>query len=152
MRMPRTLYIVADGGRVRYVERVSHEYFKTFRKFISAHLHDKSSALGRDKPARVQESAAPARHSIAARVDLRDKIEREFIQSIAADLRDDRTVNSFDNLVLVAPGKLLTLLRDSLPSGIAAKVIRCIDHDLTKVPDAELGRHLPVFLVSQPTT
>ena len=149
MRAPRTLYIVADGGRVRYIERTGPSHFKTFRKFASAHIHEKSSELTRDRPGRVRESAAPARHAIEARTDPRDKIERAFVRAIAADLREDETVNSYDNLVFAAPARLLKVLRDSLPPALTAKLAECIDKDLTKIPDENLYLHLPGFLASK---
>jgi hypothetical protein len=32
---------------------------------------------------------------------------------------------------------------------LAAKLVQCIDKDLTEVPDADLYRYLPVFLASR---
>ena len=46
MRVPRTLYIIADGGRVRYIERIGPNHFKTFRKFVSAHIHADNGERG----------------------------------------------------------------------------------------------------------
>lgn len=145
MRMPKTLYLIVDGGRVRYVECTGPGHFNTFRKFVSAHMHEKASTLGRDKPARVQESATNARHGIEQRSNPRDKIEQKFIRTTAADLRESKTIRSFDKLVIVAPPKLLKLLQDSLPSELIPKLVESIDKDLTKVPDSDLHRHLPIF-------
>lgn len=149
MRVPKTLYIVADGGRVRYIERTGPGHFSTFRKFASAHMHEKASELSDDRPGRVRESVGAARHALAAKVDPRNKVEAAFIRSVAEDLREDVTIGKFHNLVLVAPGKLLKVFRDSLPAALAGKLVRCIDKDLTKVPDGNLYRHLPVLLFSQ---
>jgi len=149
MRMPKTLYLIADGGRVRYVERTGPGHFNTFRKFMSVHIHQKASELGRHKPTRVQGSATTARHGIEPRSNPRDRVEQDFIRSIAADLREDKTIVEFDNLVIVAPAKLLNLLRESLPTDLVSKLVEAIDKDLTKIPDSELYRHLPVFLASK---
>jgi protein required for attachment to host cells len=149
MRMPKTLYLIVDGGRVRYVERTGPGHFTTFRKFVSAHIHDKASKLGRERQARVQESATARRHGIESRIKPRDKIELKFIETVAADLGKDSTIGDFDNLVIVAPGRLLNALRTSLPANLAGKLIESIDKDLTKIPDVELYRHLPVFLASK---
>jgi protein required for attachment to host cells len=149
MRVPRTLYLIADGGRVRYVERTGPAHFNTFRKFVSAHIHEKAYELGRDRPGRVQESAAAARHGIERRTNPRDKIELKFIQAIAADLQEDNTIDDFDNLVIVAPAKLLNALQKSLPARLIPKLIESVDKDLTKIPDSDLYRHLPVFLTSK---
>jgi protein required for attachment to host cells len=55
----------------------------------------------------------------------------------------------FDQLVFIAPAKLQKVFRKALPAMLAAKLVQCIDKDLTKVPDTDLYRHLPVFLASQ---
>jgi len=132
--MPRTLNLIADGGRVRYVERTGPGHFTTFRKFVSAHMREKASGLGRDRPARIQESTTATRHGVEPRIKPWDKIEMEFIQTIAADLREDETVGGFDNLAIVAPAKLLKTLHKSLPAALTAKLVESIDKDLTKIP------------------
>lgn len=146
MRMPRTLYLIADGGRVRYVERTGPARFNTFRKFVSAHMHEKSSELSRDRPSRVRESATNARHAIEPRLKPRDKVEIDFIRTIAADLTTDGTLAGFDMFVFVAPARLQKVLREALPEALTVKLAECIDKDLTKIPDGDLYRHLPVFL------
>ncbi|QIG48385.1 host attachment protein [Nordella sp. HKS 07] len=146
MRAPRTLYIIADGGRVRYIERIGPNHFKTFRKFVSAHIHEKSSELARDRPGRVCESGSPTRHAVETRSDPRDKVEADFIRALAADLREDETVASFDKLVFAAPARLAKVLRGSLSPALTAKLAECIDKDLTKIPDDNLNLHLPVIL------
>jgi protein required for attachment to host cells len=149
MHMPKTLYLLADGGRVRYVERTGLGQFRTFRKFVSAHIHEKGYKLLRDRPARVQESATSTRHGIERRITPRDKIEQKFIKEVAADLLEDKTIADFDNVVIVETPRLLKVFRDSLPSAISSKLVESIDKDLTKIPDGELDRHLPEFLNSK---
>lgn len=152
MHTPKTLYIVADGGRARYIERIGPAQFSTFRSFVSAHLHEKASELVRDRLGRVRESATTARHAVAARSDPRDKTETAFIRSLAEDLSETESIGGFDNLVVVAPARLQKALRDALAPGLAAKLARCINKNLTKVPDNDLYSHLPVFLVPRPVT
>ena len=146
MHMPKTLYLIADGGRVRYVERTGPGHFNTFRKLVSAHIHEKASEFLRDRPARVQESASTTRHGIERKINPRDKIEQQFILEVAADLQEDKTLGDFDNVVIVATPRLLKVFRDSLPASLCSKLVDSIDKDLTKIPDSDLYRHLPVFL------
>ena len=149
MRVPKTLYIIADGGRGRYVQRTGPGQFSTFRKFVSAHMHEKASELSHDRPGRVRESVGFTRHAIAAKIDPRDKVETAFIRSLAEDLGKDSTIAGFDNLILIAPDKLQKVFHDFLPASLAGKLVKCIDKDLTKIPDGDLYRHLPVLLFSQ---
>jgi protein required for attachment to host cells len=149
MRMPKVLYIVADGGRVRYVERLAAAHFKTLHKAISAQIHEKAAKITRDRPSRIRESATTARHAKEPRMNPRDKVEKNFIQDVARDLQEGPIVKDFDLLVLIAPGKLLNVFRAALSPDLLSKVIECIDKDLTKVPDADLARHLPFHVIPQ---
>lgn len=151
MRAAKTLYIVADGGRARYVEHVGPRHFATFRLITSEHLHDKGAALSDDRPGRVQESANVTRHAIAERIDPRDKVEAEFIRSLGENLSKDDTIAAYERLVLVAPAKLQRLLRASLSPALSAKLFKCLNKDLTKVPDGDLHQHLPEFFGLQAT-
>ena len=61
MKKPRLWYVIADGGRARFVERDEEGAFRTLSIFVSTELHKSAHELGRDRPARVKESASPAR-------------------------------------------------------------------------------------------
>lgn len=145
MRIPKTLYVVADGGRARYIEQTGTGRFTTVRSIESAQMHVKSSELSRDRPPRVQESATPVRHAVEKKISPRDKIEMKFMKAIAQDLSEDKAIGNYDNLVLVAPARLQKVLRESLATALAAKLAKCIDKDLTKVPDDSLPSHLPAL-------
>ena len=130
MRIPKTLYVIADGGRVRYIERVGPGRFNTFRKFVSVHMHEKAAELSPGKPGRVHESMGAARHAIAQKINPRDKVEAEFIRVIAEDLRQsigiDRFVVSGRNpgLRLPAIAALRELLEQATEPTEAARAVR----------------------------
>jgi protein required for attachment to host cells len=67
MKNARVWYVIADGGRARFVERDDKGAFRTIASFVSTELHERSSDLGRDRPARVKESAGPTRHAVEPR-------------------------------------------------------------------------------------
>ena len=56
MKKPRLWYVIADGGRARFVERDEDGAFRTLSSFVSTELHMSAHELGRDRPARVKES------------------------------------------------------------------------------------------------
>ncbi|QIG48899.1 host attachment protein [Nordella sp. HKS 07] len=136
MPVPRTLYILADGGRARYIERIGPGRFSTFRDLACAHRHDTSPELTRGRPGRVRESATNA---------------TAFLRSIAEDLVAHKRIGDFDNLVLAAPARLQNILLDALTPALTDKLASCINKNLTKVPDSDLYSHLPVFLAPNRT-
>lgn len=125
MPMPRTLYIIADGVRARYIERIGPGRFRTFRDLDGAH-----------KPER---SPAPARNRSS-------EIETAILRSIVEDLRVNERLGGFDNLVLAAPVRLQKILLAALTPALKKKLAGCINKNLAKVPDSDLYSHLPVFL------
>jgi protein required for attachment to host cells len=142
MMKARTWYVIADGGRARFIERDENGAFRTVASFVSTELHKRSSDLGRDRPARVIESATPGRSAIEPRRDLKEAAKEDFVKVVAEELGVGHERGQFDGLVLVAPPGVLTELKNSLSKPIASLVIRDLQKDLTKVPDHDLTEHL----------
>jgi len=136
-------YVITDGGRARFVRPAEGQHFRTIREFESEHIHDRAHALGRAPLSRVNESASPTRHGIEPREDPRDRAERDFANTIAQTLNADQDVAACDALVLVAPNHTLSELRAGLSTALKQKVATTVAKDITKVPDADLPKHLP---------
>src|SRR5512134_1304744 len=103
MKKAKVWYVIADGGRARFVERDERGAFRTVSSFGSTELHAKASDLGRDRPARVMESATPGRSAIEPRRDLKEAAKQDFVKLVAEQIDAEHGRAQFDNLVLVAP-------------------------------------------------
>jgi protein required for attachment to host cells len=137
-------YVVADGGRARFVQPVEGRHFRTTRQFESEHVHDRSHDMGNAPLSRVQESASPTRHGIEPREDPHDRSERDFARHIGQVLNNHPEVSSCEALVLVAPSPILAGIQSALSRNLQDKVVTTLAKDLTKIPDAELPKHLPL--------
>jgi protein required for attachment to host cells len=142
MKKPRLWYVIADGGRARFVAGDGEGTFRTLSSFVSTELHKSAHELGRDRPARVKESASPARSAIEPRRDLHNAAKEDFIRSVADTLAAELKEGKFDELVLVAPPGVIVELKHSLSKPTAKVVVNELHKDLTKVPDHELTMHL----------
>jgi len=142
MKKVKLWYVIADGGRARFVARDDKGAFRTVLSFVAAELHARSHDLGRDRPARVQESANPARHAIEPRRDLHEAAKEDFVKLVAEQLDNEHGRGQFDKLVLVAPPGVLTGLKKALSKPVAKLVASDLQKDLTKVPDHDLVEHL----------
>ena len=142
MKKPRLWYVIADGGRARFVERDEEGAFRTLSSFVSTELHKRTHELGRDRPARVMESATPGRSAVEPRRDLHEAAKENFIQTVADTLAAEQKDGKFDELVLVAPPGVIASLKGSLSKPTAKIVIKELHKDLTKVPDHQLTGHL----------
>jgi protein required for attachment to host cells len=146
MKKTKLWYVIADGGRARFVARDDDGAFRTVQSFVSTELHARSSDLGRDRPARVMESATPGRSAIEPRRDLKEAAKEDFIGIVAEEIEAGHGRGQFDKLVLVAPAGVLTELKNALSKPIAKLVASDLQKDLTKVPDHDLVEHLVAAL------
>jgi protein required for attachment to host cells len=105
-------------------------------------LHKRSHDLGLDRPPRSKESASPARHAIEPRRDLHQASKEDFVKLVASQLDEEHGRGQFDNLVLIAPPRTLTELKQNLSNQMAKLVVSDLQKDLTKVPDHDLTEHL----------
>jgi len=142
MKKAKVWYVIADGGRARFVERDENGAFRTVSSFVSTVLHAKSSDLGRDRPARVMESATPGRSAVEPRRDLKEAAKEDFIKLVAEQIDSEHGRGQFDSLVLVAPPGVLTELRSKLSKPMAEIVVDDLQKDLTNIPDHDLSGHL----------
>lgn len=142
MKKAKIWYVIADGGKARFVERDEKGAFRTVVSFVSTELHAKSSDLGRDRPARVMESVAHGRSAVEPRRDLKEAAEADFVKLVAEEIDAGYKRKQFDRLVLVAPAGALTELKKRLDKPLAKIVVNDLQKDLTNVPDHELTRHL----------
>jgi protein required for attachment to host cells len=150
MNTARTWYVVADGGRARFLRKrnprrslaAPHQMFATRREFVSAHIHDRSSDLGAAAPGRSHESAGFVRHGVEPREDLHRADKLNFVDEVAAALNDANAADEFDRLVLVAPAHALSELRRALDAPTQRKIAGELQKDLTHVPEADLAEHL----------
>ena len=142
MKHARIWYIIADGGRARFVERDEQGTYRTVVSFVAADMHKRSSDLGRDRPARAQESGSPTRHAIQPRRDLHAAAKEDFVKLVAEEIEAEHGRDQFDRLVLIAPPRVLTELKQKLSKPMAKIVVKDLQKDLTKVPDHDLTEHL----------
>ncbi|RPI33141.1 MAG: host attachment protein [Hyphomicrobiaceae bacterium] len=142
MKKAKLWYVIADGGRARFVARDDKGAFRTVSSFVSTDLHARSSDLGRDRPSRVNESASPGRSAIEPRRDLHEAAKEDFIKIVAEQIEVEHDRGQFDKLMLVAPPGVLTELKKALSKPVAKLVAKKLQKDLTKVPDHDLTAHL----------
>jgi len=142
MRMPKLWFVIADGGRARFVECTQEGRFRTVSSFLSTNLHKQSRDLGTDRPGRVYESHDSRRHGIDPRHDLHDAEKEDFVGLVIGEIESERMANSFDQFVLVAPPKVLGEFRRALPDKLTSVLSSTLQKDLTNTPDQDLAAHL----------
>src|SRR4030065_671316 len=106
MKHARIWYVIADGGKARFVERDEAGAYRAVWSFVAGEMHKRSRDLGLDRRARVKESANSARHAVEPRRDLHEAAKEDFIALEAEAIEAEHGRDQFDSLVLVAPPRV----------------------------------------------
>ena len=138
-----TWIVIADSSRAQIVTRREDQTgFDIVTALQSADAHASSHELGVDRPGRMQESANPAHHVIEPRVDAHEESTLEFLRMVAQYLNENATSTEVRSLVLFAPPRALGHLRKMLNAAVTRKISAAAPKDLTRVPFADLPKHL----------
>lgn len=140
-RKRKALFVLADGGRARFVERDAEtRAFRTVQEVEGgAALASLRKERRRNPAVRSVQSATGASHTTGIEDPYR-QAKAAFAAGVAdAAVRALRRRGE-DALILVAPARTLEVLRDAI--GATAPVADTLDRDLTKAPDIELERWL----------
>lgn len=151
----KTLYILADAGRARFIvkeeEMLGHEGYESDRKslrllreLVDANLHARTRDIMTDRPGRVRggPGATSRHHAMDKRTNPMDVSKAAFVNSLADEIDAECRNGTFDHLVLVAPGRVLSELKGALSGAVVKKLIAEEQKDLTNIPLSELHEHL----------
>lgn len=140
-KRPSVLFVVADGGRARFVARDSETgAFVTVQELDGRErLADLRSALRASPSARSVQSGTPSSHAIGVDDPYR-QAKAEFAIEVANAAARAAKARSDTGLVVIASPRLLGPLRRAAEQ--SAPVLETLGKDLTKTPDHELGRWL----------
>lgn len=140
--MPRKLlFVLADGGRARFVERSADN-----GAFVTVDEVDRTPALQQlraelraSPPVRTHSSTSP-RRSAVGREDYLRPAKEAFMAEVAERAAALLKARRLDSVFLAAPSQLIGRLRTRLED--RAPVAGALRKDLTKAPDHELGAWL----------
>lgn len=155
-RHKRTLIVVADGSRARFLEPGEDP-----RTLVPGVHGDMTAAEARrpvrdlvtDRPGRGFASArSEARHAFEPAHDIHKMQKHDFTARLAEVLDEAFGEGRFDRLVLVAPDRSLGELRSLLSARVRGAVSHEVAKDLTRATPAELRQALAAALPSSALT
>ena len=140
MKPKRTWIAAADGAHARILQHAKPaEGTKTIASEIFAETADFTRELGDDRPGRTFNSTGKMRHAIEPRCDLHEKHKEEFLRKFATHLDGALADDHYDQLILVAPPRVLGHLRKYLSHKVLNKVHGEILRDMAQRPDKEIA-------------
>ena len=143
MKTSKTWLLIADGARARLLTVEGHGRTLHVVEKLQLHAdHRPTHELVRDRTARVYEAHGSARHAVESKSDPHRELKRDFAQEVAVVLDQSLADGDFDRLVVAAAPVTLGDLRKAMSPGVKAKVLAEVAKDLTKIPDADVPRHI----------
>lgn len=133
--------LLADAGHARIIERLAPLGNTLVEIESLTHSHESNQENGPDRPGRNYESANIARHAYQPRTDWREQQKEAFAIELAERLHKANNGKKFDELYILAPSKMLGLLRhhiDLLDPQMTSKISRELPKDAVKLTLNEL--------------
>lgn len=130
--------VVMDGKHARFFSNATENgAMIQVHSFDASKIHRDHKELGRSF-----DSGGANRHTIEPHHDEKTLEKKHFTHLVAKFLEDEHTAGSYVNLILVAPPKILGLLRQELNKHIKETVTLEIDKDLVSFSLAEIAAKL----------
>jgi protein required for attachment to host cells len=136
------MVLVSDGRRARFLRNRGTPVHPELIMELSLEQENPATReQGTDQPGRY---LGPDGHSRSAmeETDWHRQAEERFAARIADKLYEMEHAHKFDELVVVAPPKMLGDLRAQMRKEVAGTVVAELAKDLTGLPVPELGKHL----------
>jgi len=143
MKAKRTCVVVADGRTALVFENEGPGQGLT--PLLGGELHsDKRDGRGlfSDRGGRSFDSFGAGRHAMEPPTSAAEQVRAQFARAVVAWLDTPKRAGAADQLVLVAPPKMLGELRAELPERLTRKVAAELDKDLTKATPEEITHAL----------
>jgi len=143
---------VGDGQKALFLINAGNEKFPNLRRLaVWEHPDPPSHEQGNDAPGRAQSSVGEI-HSAVEETDWHELEKERFAKSIADSINKAALSNAFDQILIVAPPKILGDLRREFAKATEAKIIAEIAKDLTNHTLPEIGRLLTALDSKSRTT
>lgn len=140
----KTLETVPLGGanpHHYYNEKSGHELTPVVNGLLkSESMNDYQ--IGHDRRGTASSSNSPTHNTYEPHGDIDGELKRRFAESIAHKLQKAYAEKLFDQLILVAPPKMVGELIEQLAKNIQSKVVATLPKDLKQYHGKELMTHL----------
>jgi len=136
MKKHVTWILVADGGQAKTFLASSKHQIELLNETVIA--NPPSRDLVSDRPGRTFDSKGAGRHAKEPPSDAHDRLETEFIRSVAEKIDAAHGKREFARLVVIAAPKALGDLRAAYSKRLARAVSSEIAKDVTNLSTADL--------------
>lgn len=141
IKIPHDAWILVGDGKKGMILRNKGD--QVHPHLVLDHLIDQENPLsGQTNGAAIPDNDTTGRRTAVEKTDSHQLEEARFAKKIADELYRTAHAGAFEKLVMVAPPRVLAVLRESLHLEVRNRVLAEIDKTLTQHPVAEIERLL----------
>ncbi len=129
----RIQFVIADGARARWVRRSDHANDFVTTKDLLAEARQNGEPQGV-----VLESSSRQRFTVPESDQAVREHKARFPRQVAEAINTAAAQDEFDRLVVVAPDRTLSEIKQHLSQPASTRLTKTLAKDLTKTPDHEL--------------
>jgi len=149
MQAVRTWALIADGSRARIFENSGHEHaWANVDGMIFTSGHSATFDLASGEQQAADGAAGARRSQNEPHSDPYGDVKSRFARQLCDVLADGLERDAYQRLIIAAPPAMLGILRRTLSDKVRGRIVGEFDHDLTKIPMADLGNHLKPIPIS----
>ena len=138
-----TWILIADASRARILKNDGPgRGLDAIEDMIFQGENRKLKDIMADKPGRSYDSVGGGRHAMEYKSDAEHEDERAFANTLITVLQEAHGRKDYDQLILIAPPKMLGDIRAVLPDTLKAVTSAEINKDLTHIPNSDMADHL----------
>ena len=144
-----TWIVLADGKHARIYEQVAHGAKLSAvvdHEMTAEDAHAFARELGTDRPGRAFDPASGRPHAMEPHSDPHERSKAAFAHRIASRIDDAVEAKRCRRIVLIAPPKMLGMLRAELGPAASACVVASAAKDLMRIPVVDLQSHVDLVL------
>jgi len=135
------LILVCDSAKALLFKNLGGRYLDLHCQAILDSKDLSESLIYQDRPGRVHESYGDQRANLG-KDNRKDLVLSQFIDRIAEHLSNELDVTDLDNIIIVAPPRMLGQIRNDFPDRLWSRIKLEIASDIVSLPTAEIEKHL----------
>jgi protein required for attachment to host cells len=135
--------VVSDGRKALILENAGDETFPNLKtREVHEHEDAPNRMLNSDKPGRAYAAAGSTIRSSVEQTDRHEEEEHGFVAGVMHRVHEFVSTGATSGVVIVAPPRVLGLIRKISTPAVKAAIRAEVGHDLTHLPVHEIEKRL----------
>lgn len=134
--------VAADSSKARIFKALAGKKMEELETLTHPESRLTDRDMVSDRPGLSMDRGGEGRHGLEPSTDPKRQAAANFARIVAANLDKARSLQKYQELVIVAPPAFLGMLRDQFSKQVAQAIIREIPKNISVLSPAEIQKHI----------